>query len=107
MYSYDVERIRQMAALIRKKGAKKPQRPPKKLPKPRRKTAVGSKNVAGKGDKEDAEGVKAKQSTKVQFTLPGQDDMKDSSDKKSKTASEAGTLGKYRASIILIILIVF
>ena len=33
MYSYDVERLRQLAQAIRQKGAKKPQRaPPKKAP---------------------------------------------------------------------------
>nr|XP_039254136.1 uncharacterized protein LOC120331161 [Styela clava] len=84
MYSYDVERIRQIASIIRKRGAKKPQRTPHKKPPPIRRrigTAVKSTKVSEqhKATKEhDVESVSSKTSkkkqTKVQFSLPDKAD---------------------------------
>ncbi|CAK8693166.1 unnamed protein product [Clavelina lepadiformis] len=67
MYSYDVERIRQLASSIRQKGAKKPQRPPPK------KVAAAKKVLKTRGTTAAAKGHLA---TKVQFILPGSEEKK-------------------------------
>jgi len=48
MYSYDVERLRQLAQSIRQKGAKKPQRtPPKKAPPKKKLLKRGTTAIKG------------------------------------------------------------
>jgi len=61
MYSYDVERIKQLATAIRKKGAKKSQRSSAK------KTAPVKRRV---NIKMTTSGIKEHQASKVCFSLP-------------------------------------